>query len=329
MTQRIEIEGQVARVIEETIVAETSLAALMPHLETRLPSYLPLLPDHTRVVAFNPDTKRGALLVELPPARRHLRVRIERGDRVPPIDRDRTAQGLAVWHVQMPFQYFFYAFTLRDTTTRIAGTQDFTLDNGLYLWRKEAIRSLNDPVWTGRIWNVDNNARICWGYTRHETASLALRVDDMVKSFPHTIFNLHLGYPRPNELASMLAWEQESENPLAYREWSDWNGTPLYRSINELFERAMREEGLPTPTPLENGTDAIPLPPETFTVARALEWMDGLPEQRRNRFLHALQRWTTTHPDEEPDDQNTAEPGRPAPDDAPAPAEPAAASPAG
>lgn len=307
MTQLIEIENGIARIVDRTVSSEVPLADLMPQLETRRPTYLPIMPDHARVAAFDPESGRGGFLMELAPAVRHLRIDNE-GDDVNEDDdqerfenaTERNEGAIAVFHLQFPWHYFFYSFRIgHDGEDWNDGRLvDFTIDHSLFFFRPDRLKSLEDRLWTGTIPNVDGGAAICWGYTRHETASLHERINDMIKNFTSTIFNYHLGAPRPPDYGSYTEWEKAGlANPLIYREWQMFTqGTGLL-SVQQLF--AQNVEALPAPMDFTNSHIIIPEPPPMFTVARALEWMENLPEHSRERFLHALRRHTDEHPKEE------------------------------
>lgn len=313
MAQRIEIEGQIARVVEQTTLYETTLEQLMPQLVTRLPTYLPILPDQTKVVAFNPETKRGGLLIEQPPARRNLRIFNDRGATNGPDARrqNENADNIGVFHLQMPWVYFFYGFTVGidgEAFNEDTILQDFRLDQGFYLWRNEKLTSMDDRLWRGKVPNVDNGSWICWGYTRHDTSSLAERINDMVKNFSSTTFNYHLDAPKPNKYRSYTAWEEDSlKDPLCYLNWDEWTSDQtVVGTVSQFFTRHV-DTPLGPVADLSRSTDVIPEPPAQFTVARALDWMNNLPEHRRAQFLHALRRWTDNTPAPENTEDDTDE----------------------
>lgn len=300
MPDFIEIEGQIARLVKRQITAEVPLSELMPHLTIQQPTFLPVLPDHTRIVAFNPETRRGAVLIELAPSRKGFRIHNDQGEtRGPDAKRQNEAPDLVgVFQLQLPWAYFIYSFRIGTDNTAITGgkLQDFTIDQGLYFWRPDRIQKLDDQLWGGRIPNVDTQGWICWGNSRHETTSLANRINDMVKNFTNTKFNYHLGAPKPSIYPNYTEWEKDSlKNPLCFSAWEEWKTLPG-RTIQSVFESLM-DKDLPAASDLSRSELAIPEPPAYFSVARAAEWMNALPEQSRARFLHALRRWTDANPD--------------------------------
>lgn len=312
MTQRLEIEGQIARLVETAVISEVPLSEMMPFLTFQQPTFLPVLPDHSKVVAFNPETKRGAILIELPPAKKYLRIH---NDRYNTTGQDAERQNkeqdqVGVFGLQMPWQYFMWAFRIGGDQAIVGGQlQDFTIDQGLYFWRKEKISKLEDGLWPGAIPNVDNSGWICWGNSRHDTTSLADRINDMVRNFTNTKFNYHLGARMPAEYRQYTSWEKASDNPLVYQTWNMWN-TPHSYTVHSLFQDILMEN-LAQPSDLSHSEYAIPEPPPQFTVAKASEWMDSLPEQSRNRFLHALRRWTDEHPHQTEDTNGPEEDATP------------------
>lgn len=290
MAQKIVIEGGIARVITEQIVSEAPLESLAPFLETRLATVLPILPDHTRLVAFDPNTKKGVLLIETVPFRQHITCHAERGDyNLVGADQDRinaTPDRRPVWNLQFPYQYHVYNFAL-DTGPTGRGLQNFQLNEGKLLWRPAKFTKMDDQFWPAQIFNVDTNARICWGYTQAETASLAQRVDDQVKSFQATIFNTHLGAKRPNGYETYVAWEQASENPLCYVNWTDWNARSPWTAQKLVNELGLSDVPV---AKTDDTTDAIPQPPDVFTIGKALDWFGAISPQQRKLFTVALAR---------------------------------------
>lgn len=290
MPQKIVIEGGIARVVNEQVVAEAPLEQLAPFLETRLATVLPILPDHTRLVAFDPNTKKGILIIETVPFRQHITCHAERGDyNFTGEDLNRIAQfpdRRAVWNLQFPYQYHVYTFAT-DTGPTGQGLQNFQLNEGKLYWRPQKFTSLEDKFWTAQLFNIDTNGRICWGYTQAETASLAQRVDDQVKSFQATIFNTHLGAKKPHTYQTYVEWETASNNPLCYLEWSNFK-QPTNLTAKALID-SLGAKDMPI-ADTSKTTDAIPQPPDVFTVGKALDWFKGISPQQRKLFTVALAR---------------------------------------
>lgn len=298
MTRRIIIEGQMVRLVEEAIVGETTLNDLRPLLATRAPTIFPVQPDHTRIAAFNPEKKKGIIIIELLPARHNLRVFYDRGEiGCTPRDYGRADdQQRANFNIQLPYQYFVYTYELetRGDLNYDGQIADFTLNRGDLYWRKEPLTGITDLLIPAQIWNV-RNAQICWGYQRHDTQTLAQRIDDMVKNFPFTDFTAHYGSPVPNGYDDYTAWEEASEgNPFVFRDWTDFDtayGHGL--TVKSLIDRAIENTDEVLLADTTRTFDAIPEPPPMFTIGRAIDWFENLPENLRPRFLWALNRYLT------------------------------------
>ena len=285
MTQRIVIEGDIARYEEVSIYAETPLADLMPHLQTRLPTVFPIVPDNARVMGFNPQTHSGGVMIELPPARRRIRADLRHYNALQ-TDQDHNLddEGYAQFDLAFPYMIFAFGFTFHE---RDGSLVDFGINSWRLFYRPSRITSMDDPLWTARLMNVDEIGGICWGGTRAESRDLSLRIDEMVKSFSRTIFNPDLQQRRPGGYRSYTAWERASDNPLVFTGWPEWQTPPRGQTVKSILESIMGGN-LPV-ADLSAYTDAIPEPPNVFSVARARQWFDQLDEPHQRRFLFALQ----------------------------------------
>ena len=297
MTDVVEIEGGIVRHIRREIVSETTLAAAAPHLEVRAPSIFPILPRGTIVVAFDPDEKRGVVLIERPPSRENLLVHFDRGltANTPPDDFNRATgrTGSAHFNIMLPYLYFLYGFKL-DTNNRGEHIQiaNFAIDHTLLFMRKEPLRTLEDPMWHATIMNV-SEAKICWGNTQTDNDTLAVRINHMINEFPLTTFNNHYGIPLPHGIPSLTAWEAGSDDPLFYRGWGHWTAVKAQvTDTKALILRSMKNgvtEYGSMPAPDDRFTDVIiPEPPRQFTVGRLREWMHAIPPALRPTFIREV-----------------------------------------
>jgi len=289
----IEIENGVARSVERRIHGEISLDSLRSQLETRLPTVYPILPDNTKVFSFDPNNKRGALIVELKPARQYLTIMHDRNNgRTTEADNKRIKNHEATFHIQLPYLCFFYSFTLdtRGNTTLGEVIANFAMDKAMLFYRPRPITSLKDKLYPAMLWNV-HRADICWGYQTHNKDSVAERINDMVKSFPHTRFTPHYGNPTPNGYADYTAWEAASEDPLLYDKWNWDNWPENFRTIEDMVNGNHNLEL--TLIDDSNSSYIIPPPPESWTVGRMREYFETLPDNARARFLSALKRELT------------------------------------
>lgn len=304
MTSRIVIEGDIARYEEVTIHAETPLVDLMPHLQTRLPTIFPLIPDNARVMGFNPQTNSGAVFVELPPARRRIRASLAHYNSLQTdANHNVDEEGYATFNIAFPYLIFAFGFTFHE---REGSLVDFSINSWRLFQRPSRIMNMTDPLWIARLMNVDEAGGICWGSTRADTASLTGRIDEMVKSFSRTIFNPDLGMRRMGGYRSYTSWERASENPLVFTEWPEWATIPS-RTVQSVTDEILGRS-IPV-ADISEYTDAIPAPPNIFSVARAQQWFNELDQPHQRRFLFALNQQlqgaeAPPPPEEEGDDRS-------------------------
>lgn len=301
VNRRIIIEGEVARIVETTVIAETPLSALSEYLETYKPTVLPILPHNTCHVAYDPNTKVGQLVVEIAPTRHHLKFHYRNGD----FDTDhvdysrRDHNDLAVFHIQMPWLYLAYSFILdtadnsRDNTTgREQRLQNFTITDVHFYARPRPVTANDNSLWVMPLANVYGDGRICWGTTTASTGSLAERINDQVNMFTSTTFNNDLGLNTPNAYDSYDAWEKASSDPTCFTAWEEFTRTPPVTLAN--FS--------PEPLPDLRAVFNVPPPPPIFTIGRAREWFTTITLPQRRAFLLAMQRAIdeTAAPEPEP-----------------------------
>lgn len=297
MPDIIEIEGDVVRHIRREVVAETSLAQATPYIERRAPSIWPILPDHVALTAFDPDEQRGVLIVERVPERVNLNVWFDRGltGGTPADDYNRAVQAgpnaRTRFNIQLPYLYFVYGFkiNIRQAQDHV-GLAGFTLDRSTLWWRKDPLRKVEDRLWPAQLPNVNRDAQICWGTPAWDHQdTMAMRINQMVNEFPITEFTNHYGMPRPAHLASYVAWETESENPVAYREWPTWEreaGSVIAKdhALKVMSNGHGKQYGT-MPSPEDMADVLIPEPPRQFTMGRLRQWIEEIPAPMRARFL--------------------------------------------
>lgn len=286
--ERIIIEGDRARLERIELLSETPLAALAPHLTTRLATVMPVLPRNpVRYLAFDPNDGRGLMLVETPPKRTVLTMR-HRTDTNHRIDAARARDsddGLARFYVQTPYQYFAYAFTFDVSGEALAR---FGISRHYLFWARDPISEPSSPIWRALCPNIDETGSICFGGTPSDSTSLAAKVDDLVNNFFTTTFNEDLGHATPFE-GSLLDWERDSETPMSYRNWPLWEEPPLRV---EQLPSYVHETPI-TPIAEINPTHVnLPELPENFTVLRARRWLQQLDEGARRRITYAIQHLT-------------------------------------
>lgn len=294
MTDRVVIEGGVVRHERIETVSQAPLEALAPHLVKPIATILPVLPANpVRYIAFDGETNRGLMLVEKAPGLRHIRVAHEGAHYTDDYQR-RDAAGDAgqagTWRVQFPWSYF--AFPFRVSVQGAGVLHDFVIDNTLLYWSREQFRTTQQQLLPARAPNVDEDGRICWGYTRAVNTSLSERVDDYINNFSTTTFNEHLGHVTPFG-TSLTEWETQSpaDNPLAWRDWPIWE---------QQAGRFITVDQIPHETPatpleaaqLDPTYIELPPVPQNFTIARAREYLLGLAEPARQRLILAVQAFT-------------------------------------
>lgn len=304
MTQFIEIEGDVARIVERTVTAETTLAALAPHLERHAPGITPIFPwgvgAHTINTATDVDRERMVILIEREPSITAMNVHFDRGQdgQTPQVDLDRgDAHRRATWTLQMPWLYFLFGIRLNtDRTGDYVGLQNFTIDaNELYM-RPARLKEITDPLWIARIPNVNRAGTICWGSTVHDGVTFAQKLSHMVNEFNDTTFNNHYGIPLPDNFESLTAWEAISDpkNPFSFEKWSHWDRPPDIPNTGDKMRAHLagghheRVDYTTMPLPTEYADVIIPEPPQQFTYARIREWMNTVPAAQRERFARTL-----------------------------------------
>lgn len=293
MAEQIIIEGDVVRHVRTELLAESQFSELAPFLTTRLATTLPVLPQHpVRYISFDPDNGRGLMLVETKPGRHIIQVR-HTGDRYQLDAERRDEDGLSRYNVQLPYQYFAYPFTM--VTGADQALRSFTVGRAFLFWAKDAIRDLADTVHPARCPNVDEAGSICWGSTSSDSTSLSARIDDLVNNFYLTIFNEDLGHLTPFG-TSLLDWENESDDPLAWRDWDYWNNVRAV-PLNEITTYL----GSAPPTnmaSLDPSFVDMPELPTNFTVARAQTYLESLSPGAHRRLLAALATVPAPDPEE-------------------------------
>jgi len=295
MAQQIIIDTAtgIAKLVELRELGEAPLDALAPHLITRQATIMPVLPDHTRVAYYNPETRQGAVIVEKHPTVETIVVGYDTGYRdLADEDRERVERGgerRAEFRIPLPYIEFEFQFALIDGTGRDNTTFDdhlvqFRIDKTHAYMRPNPIRALDDPLWWARIPNISPGGSICWGQTRADTGSLSARIDEKVKTFFRTPFNNHLGMPIPSKYTSYSAWERDADTIGAYLDWPEWN-TSEYTVTAVLGTTAPQD----TTALVETGTAwNLPEPPRMFTIGRAREWANSLDTRARRVVLEAV-----------------------------------------
>lgn len=302
-TDRIVIEGRIARHEQVTVIGEAAVDDMRSFLTRYERTWFPRLPQNTAAIALDRNTGYGMVMVERSPRREVINVQHRVGSR----HTDDAGRRPQRWNVMVPWQYFVFGFrfdTAGETLQRPVITSHY-----LY-WSPTQYREDDHQFWPAPCPNIDDYAGICFGGTQNENNETSLdgRINYMVNTFYETAFNEDLGHVTPFG-TSLTAWEADSENMLNYVNWAWWQtptGTQrnIRRSpitLQQIFEHA--DDG-PLPIMQINPAhvDIAPLP-ENMTVARTIQALNELPEGQRRRIIAAV-----AHIDDEP-----LEDGDPAP----------------
>lgn len=283
MSDRIVFEGGLVRRERIETLSEVPIESMRDLLVRKIATTFPILPTNpVRYMHFDGETGRGMWLVETPPARRYIRVWHGREERYDDGQR-RDDEGVGIWHVQLPWQYFRFSFSTHERDGAIA---NFTIDDTYLFWAKNALRGPDHPLFPAPVPNVDNAGKICWGGTRADSTSLNARIDDYINNFTTTTFNEDLGHRTPFG-HSLTDWEEnyDANNPLAWHNWDVWQGTPI--TPLEL-SKELEPTALPPMAQLNPSYIELPTPPANFTLARAQEYLAGLTPAARLRLAAAF-----------------------------------------
>lgn len=288
MTERIVIEGQMVRHIRETVISEAPMERLKDSLiEYRAATY-PVLPTNaTRFMEFDPNSGNGVILVERPPQKHHIRVKHHENSEYNIDGARRDAEGIGVWHVQLPYTYWLFPFTATRSNERIG---NFTVRNTTMLFRREPYRTPEDRFHYAAVPNVDIYGGICWGGTVRPQASFSEHIDALVNEFFITTFNEDLGHRTPFD-QSLTDWENASEAPLSWNDWDLWSesdGVTLEDLRDRWTEPGFRDVSRDL-ADLNPAFVSMPAIPENFTILRAMQWLQSLPEGTRFRVEAAMQ----------------------------------------
>lgn len=288
MPQIIEIEGDLVRVIEKTLRTETRLQDLLPHIETRVPVSLPIMPrNRTPIVHFDPrDTANMKLdiVMELPPSVRTINVNRHEAHRI-----------------ALPWTIFYFRARARDGNPN---TLNWTFDEWACFHSQTQITSPTQVVIPAMLPNVFSDGRICFGTTGVDANQpLHDRLDEIVNTWYITNFN-NIGHVRPGYMpwggagGDYAKWVEETDrNPNCWRDWPEWDpATPegaaqTHKTITEYMEAEMERV---TPIRLDG---AIPDLPLALTFGRSEEWLRGITANQRIRLRTAIELLRTDEPD--------------------------------
>lgn len=276
MPQYIEIENGLARVVRREVLAESTLEALLPLMETHLPVLTPpLTRAYPTVIAYwdesNPRVKRLQTLTELPPKVRTL----HHGGR------DRR--------VPLPYLYFLFEAVTSDTNAATA--TNWQLEDYRVYMTNTPVTDATSKLWHPCLPNIFNDERICFGSTAPPaTQRYGDRVDNIINEFFVSQFNNDLTIYFPAKYGGWTGWTRAASDPFDWVDWPEWtNGQE--RTLAQILdvERTNRLDPILT----NNGIPELPL---GMTFGRAEEWLTGLTDSQRAHLLRAFENYRADVP---------------------------------
>jgi len=287
MTQFIEIEGEMVRVVERSIVSTARLADVMPRIENRPPisMFHPRSAIWTYWNEQDPTNKYVKFLCELPPALRSI-----------------TKSGRR-YRLAMPWTYFIFGFRTSEDGSR---GEHWAMEEDRVFHTNQKVTSLDSRLWTAFLPNVYTDGRICFGSTGADVAvPLSDRVDTLVNGWYLSNFNndVHANRPHPLPFNARL--------PLGWRAWVDattrlgasawttfpeWSEPLIGGSAQSYLVRDLLADNIDRMAPL-TFTDAIPELQIPATFGRTEEWIRTLDPVQIRRLFVAINNIATEDPE--------------------------------
>lgn len=287
----IEIEGDLVRVVERSVVRQASLTDMMPFLETR--PALTMFHPRTAIMTYwdesNPAAKKVLFLCESAPG---LRAIVKGGRR---------------YRLSMPWTYFMFGFETAGPITG-PGSQWMMRDHRVF-HTNQRVAHLNDRVWTAFLPNVYENGDICFGSTGAEmNQPLSDRVDTLVNTWYMTEFNNDVIGGRAHPLPFNARFPSPGFRPWvdataehgasAWTTFPEWNETNNASIPSFTIEDLLRNAGYQSRVAPRTFTDAIPPIPTPATFGRVEEWLNNdLTPLQRLQVARGLTNITNENPD--------------------------------
>jgi hypothetical protein len=272
VTQIIEIENGLVKLVEKSTQYSIPLADWVSKIEKRSPIRTPVLPTGTRAVHWDPTDLNNQSLVVL----------IEREPHIMRMD-----YGGEVRRLSVPWTRFFFYCSTTDPTNRLS----WNLADYRVYWSKSRY---SDPAERDMIAallpNVYEDGRICFGSTgANADQSLADRLDQTVNDFFVSRFNDDLHIRRPNRARTYRQWMRMTENnPTGWTEWEDWDPNNGYHTFVAFDDLVARRTVISDRFSPMIARDPIPEVPLGATFGRLQEWLDGLDQSQRSRLMTAM-----------------------------------------
>ena len=302
MVQRIEIEGELVRVIDVNVLQSARLEDVLPHIENRPPvsMFHPRTAIYTHWDESDPTNKQVKYLLELAPGVRSI------------IKSDRR------YRLAFPWTYFVFSFV---TPHDVHRGESWRIVDYFVFHAKERVRDLNSRLWTAFLPNVYEDGRICFGTTAPNPAQpLADRVDQYVTDWYQTQFNNDVHgsrtHPLPYNGRLPTGWKlwvdaTAERGASSYLDWPEWEMTNSENGVSSFTVRealgiqdANAQRRIIHNMPISGDRphtatvlDAIPTITFPMTFGRAEEWLRSLEPTQRYRLQQALNLIVTETPD--------------------------------
>lgn len=303
MVQRIEIEGDLVRVINVDVITQAALTDILPHIENRPPitMFKPRSAIFTHWDESNPSNKIVKFLCELAPGTRAI------------VKNNRR------YRIALPWTYFVFSFS---TSRDINQGASWSIIDYFVFHSRDRVTGLDSRLWSAFLPNVYSDGRICFGSTGPDTNQpLADRVDQLVNNWYLTQFNNDVHGTRQHPLPyrgrlpnGWALWvnatnERGASSYLDWPEWEMTNGEEGVESFTVREVLGIQDENTArtsnhgdniriNPDRVTSPTvrDAIPEIISPMTFGRAEEWLRTITPVDRFRLNVALQNMVADDP---------------------------------
>lgn len=279
MTQIIEIEGAVARLISREVLTEVELDALEPFLTYQKPTVSPIMPAGTVASYLDPTNNAYQILVERPPRTEPVRLQLLHPDAgMKAVYAERMGYGSAdempeAIMLPLPWEYFHFRGTIQPSTG--PGSVDYYIVRDTYLyWSPKRLDHWGQQLHFAKLPNTGEGL-ICWGHAVDTNANtMADKLTSLIEAFYITPFNEDWGgqmnFP---VLPAKVGDIKVDDFGIPNYNWSSLREVILDWPNNILGEPQ---------APLEADI------PESFAVVAVKEWIETLSPRRRQFIQDVL-----------------------------------------
>lgn len=281
----LEIVGNIATYKTVTINRRVPLAELLGRVERAPRIVAPTTPRSSVFFAWDQEGRENKMymLCETPPSVRSIV----------------KANGARKFRYKlgMPWTYFWFIATTVDIT-RVDVTHEWSISTGHIFMSKDKYNGTETPLMVAPLPNVNATGEICWGSTAaNRRQNLADQIDERVNGWYLSEFNDHLDrhIRFPYGEKNMGRWVRETEtNPMAWRDWPEWDLTDRRFTVKTLLEQQGREFTMLERYPAAEFIPPAPLP---MTFGRWEEWAADIPSDQRFRLLTTLNNMAADNPE--------------------------------